>query len=187
MWAFKLVVGLGCLLCVACNPRAELPAEIEAAYERLPAELDYNFHVKPILSDKCFACHGPDQANQKAGLRLDRAEGAYAELESGRGPAIVPHKPNKSELFWRIISDDPDLVMPTPSSHLTLDAKEVATLVKWIEEGATYKAHWSFIPVVQPKIPQTDQKELAQNEIDHFILARLAQRGQTYSPSASKE
>src|SRR5690606_38665228 len=106
-----------CALCYSCAP--DLPEDVVQAYGQLPEAVDYNLHVKPILSDNCFACHGPDKAKQKAGLRLDIAENEYAELPENPGKrAIYPGMPGKSELFHRILSSDPDVVMPTPESHL---------------------------------------------------------------------
>src|SRR5690606_21102119 len=136
-----LLFGL-CL--TACS--LPLPEDVADAYEILPDRLDYNLHVKPILSDKCFACHGPDMAKQKAGLRLDLEEAALAELPENPGKvAIDPGDPEDSELVHRILSDDPDYRMPSVESHLTLDAREKAILVKWIEDGAVYKPHWAFV------------------------------------------
>src|SRR5690606_30266633 len=111
-----------------------------------PDKLDYNFHVKPILSDKCFSCHGPDKGKQKASLRLDVPEIAFAPLVESPGKvAIAPGNAMGSEVYHRILSDDPDYTMPDPESHLTLSAREKAILIKWIEEGAVYRPHWAFV------------------------------------------
>lgn len=121
----------------------ELPQEVAAEYEALPKTLDFNQHVKPILSDKCYLCHGPDAGNIKGGLQLHSAEAAYAELPENPGKvAIKPGNLNKSEFFHRIMTDDPEMVMPEPSSHLSLTEHEKAVLIKWIEDGAEYKDHW---------------------------------------------
>ena len=127
----------------SCKQRAQtagtpvLPKDVADAYSQLPDKLDYNIHVKPILSDKCFACHGPDKNKQKAGLRLDLSDHAYGPLPESPGKvAIKPGDVAGSELFHRIISQDAAYLMPTPSSHLSLNAKEKATLIKWIKEGA---------------------------------------------------
>ena len=128
----------------SCKP--SLPEEVQLAYEELPEALDFNIHVKPILSDKCFACHGPDKAVQKAGLHFDDPESAFGELpESPDKVAISPGNLAKSEMFHRIVSDDPDFRMPTPESNLSLNPREKAILIKWIEDGAVYKEHWAFI------------------------------------------
>lgn len=185
-WILVFAVFVSGLVFLSCSP--ELPEDVQAAYELLPRELDYNVHVKPILSDKCFACHGPDQAKQKAGLRLDIAEIAYGKLpENPDKRAITPGNLSKSEFFHRIMANDPDYVMPTPESHLTLSASEKATLIKWIEEGAEYKPHWAFIAPVKSELPKVKNKEWVQNEIDQFILAKLEDENLRPSVKADKE
>jgi hypothetical protein len=177
-------------------PNSEkLPDDVAAEYKKLPPTLDYNQHVKPILSDKCFACHGPDKAKQKAGLRLDIAKNAYAPLpETPLKVAISPKSLEKSEVFHRIISTDPTYLMPTPKSHLTLSAKEKAIIVKWIENGAVYKPHWAFVkPVAISDVrfrvsdTLTTQIRNPKSEIDYFVLDRLKQEGLQPSKEASKE
>ncbi len=178
LWSFK------------SNDPVKLPEDVAVAYKNLPATLDYNQHVKPILSDKCFACHGPDKAKQKAGLRLDLADAAYAPLPESPGKvAISPRNLKKSEVFHRIISTDPTYLMPTLKSHLTLSAHEKAVLIKWIEDGAVYQPHWAFVKpqrktVAPLKNPSTF---LGINEIDNFIFKRLEQEGLQPSKVASKE
>ncbi len=170
----------------ACGP--EIPDEVALEIKNLNFEPDYNFHVKPILSDKCFACHGPDHRKQKAGLRLDLAENAYAPLpESPSKVAIKPGNLRKSEFFHRIISSDPDFQMPEPSSHLSLTNREKAILIKWIENGATYKPHWALVPPALPELPKSKWVELVKNEIDLFIHKRLQEENLVPSASASKE
>ncbi|CCH54286.1 protein of unknown function DUF1549 [Fibrisoma limi BUZ 3] len=167
-----------------------LPAEVAAAYEKLPAQLDYNLHVKPILSDKCFACHGPDKAKQKAGLRLDVAQAAYGPLPENPGKvAIKPGNWAKSEVVLRVLSSDPDYLMPTPASHLTLTATEKATLLKWIKDGAVYKPHWAFVRPEKKPVPVSEPTGVFMpvNEIDHFVLSRLKQEGLSPSPEAPKD
>ncbi|GAB3224339.1 DUF1553 domain-containing protein [Spirosoma arcticum] len=170
---------------LACGRTPELPADIQAAAIRVPDAVDYNLHIKPILSDRCFACHGPDQNKQKAGLRLDIAENAYANLKSGRR-AIVPGSLAKSELFHRIISTDPDVMMPTPDSHLSLTAEEQATLLRWIEQGAEYKKHWSLIAPTMPEVPNVDGQGWIRNDIDRFVWAKLREKGLSPNPEADK-
>ena len=135
-----------------CKP--DMPNEVAEIYKTLPKEIDYNFHVKPILSDRCFACHGPDKAAVEAGLSLSDDTLAYAVLESGE-QAIVPGKAHRSELVKRLFSDDPETVMPPPESNLKLTHREKAILVKWIEQGAEYKPHWAFTKPDQPEVPET--------------------------------
>lgn len=176
----------------------KLPEDVATEYQKLPNGLDYNQHVKPILSDKCFACHGPDKAKQKAGLRLDIAENAYAALpENPAKVAITPKNIEKSEVFHRIISTDPTYMMPTPKSHLTLSAREKAILIKWIEEGAVYKPHWAFVKPVaisdfgfrisDNSIPKIRNPKSEMDYIDYFIQKRLKQEGLQPSKEANKE
>ena len=169
-----------------CSP--QLPDEVTLAMKDLPAELDYNQDVKPILSDKCFACHGPDKAKQKAGLRLDLAESAYAPLTENKGKvAITPGSLKTSEFFHRIISEDADYMMPTKESHLSLSAKEKAILIKWIEDGAEYKPHWAFVKPEKADLPKVSESDWPTNPIDYFILAKLDQEKLKPSKQAEKE
>ncbi|HEU4553285.1 MAG TPA: DUF1553 domain-containing protein [Chitinophaga sp.] len=171
----------------ACSP--DLPPDVAAEYKTLPAKLDYNRDVKPVLSDKCFACHGPDKAKQKAGLRLDIADAAYAELPEDPGKvAIDPGNLENSELFHRITSADPDYMMPTPGSHLKLSARDKAILIKWIKKGAVYKPHWAFVKPEKAAVPGVDNKSWVQhNPIDNFIQDRLQQEHLQPSKEAEKE
>ncbi|CAG5018122.1 hypothetical protein DYBT9275_05934 [Dyadobacter sp. CECT 9275] len=170
----------------SCGP--DLPEDVQLAMDELPAKLDYNQHVKPVLSDKCFACHGPDKAKQKAGLRLDMQEAAYAELPENPGKvAIDPGNLKGSEFFHRIISDDPEYRMPTPDSHLSLTAKEKAILIRWIREGAEYKPHWAFVKPEKTEMPEVKNEDWPKNPIDYFILSKLEEENLTPSKEAGKE
>lgn len=136
--------------------------------------VSYNFNIRPILSDKCYACHGPDAKKREAGLRLDMAESAYAKLKDGKGVAIFPGKPEQSELYKRITSVDPQYQMPTPESHLgLLNETEISLVRRWIEQGAKYEKHWAFTAPVLPKIPEIDKKDWPKNEIDFFVLEKM--------------
>ena len=147
-------------------------------------EIDFNFHVKPILSQNCYQCHGPDEATREADLRLDTPEGAYAPLDSL--PAVSPGSIASSLLYQRITTDDEEERMPPIESHKTLSELDIAILRKWIEEGAVYKEHWAFIPPIRPDIPITRTKRWPQNEIDYFVLAAMEQQGLKSSPKADK-
>ncbi|MFY7840619.1 MAG: PSD1 and planctomycete cytochrome C domain-containing protein [Lacibacter sp.] len=157
--------------------------------EILPRNVSYNFHIRPILSDKCFKCHGPDASHREAGLRLDIADSAYAPLRNTKGAfAIVPGKPELSELIKRISSTDFAMVMPTPESHLgSLSEHEIALFKKWVKQGAKYEAHWAFTAPVKVPLPEVKNKEWVKNEIDRFILAKLEEKGLDANEEADKE
>ena len=150
--------------------------------------LSYNFDIRPILSDKCFACHGPDSKKREAGLRLDVAENAYAKLKEGKGVAIFPGKPEQSEVYKRITSPDPSFQMPTPESHLgLLSENEIGLVRKWIEQGARYEQHWAFVAPKQKALPDVGDEEWTRNEIDHFTLAKMEEKGLEPSKQAGRE
>ncbi|WP_020533655.1 DUF1553 domain-containing protein [Flexithrix dorotheae] len=177
------------LLFLISSCGVDKPQEVVEAEKNIPEIIDFNFHVKPILSDRCFACHGPDKNTQKADLRLDNAAGAYAALaEAPDLRAIVPGKPGKSEVYHRIISNDPEKVMPPKESNLTLTPEEIAILTRWIEQGAEYKPHWAFIKPEKPALPEL--KEVNPNwrnsEIDQFVLAKLQEKNLSPSKEAEK-
>ncbi|HSF45586.1 MAG TPA: DUF1553 domain-containing protein [Chitinophagaceae bacterium] len=165
-----------------------MPPDVLAEYKKINGKLDYNMHVKPILSDKCFACHGPDKAKQKAGLRLDQSKVAFAPLPESPGKyAIKPGNLVKSEVYHRIISSDPEYVMPTPGSHLSLTAKEKAILLKWIDQGAEYKPHWAFVKPIKKNPPNLDGIYGYTNPIDGFVRATLKDQELKPAKQASKE
>ncbi len=151
--------------------------------------IDFNFQIRPILSDRCFKCHGPDPKSRKAGLRLDLAEDARATRKKNGTIAIVPHAPEKSEVIRRIMSADSDEKMPPPDSHLQLSRAEVDLLRQWIAQGAKYESHWSFSPLRSTAIPKVDksQRSWISNPIDSFVLTRLRRENLRPSPKATKE
>jgi len=137
---------------------------------------DFNRDVRPILSNRCFKCHGPDEAHQEAGLRLDLRDAAVRALDSGER-AIVPGHADSSELVARIESDDPDLVMPPPQTKVSLSADEKRVLREWIAAGAAYAPHWAFVPPRLPAPPAVRDDAFVRNPIDRFVLARLEAEG----------
>jgi hypothetical protein len=152
-------------------------------------KISYNFQVRPILSDKCFNCHGPDANKRQAGLRLDIQAEAYRALkEHPRAHAIVPGDPESSELFLRISSKDTAIRMPPPQSNIApLVEDEVAIIKAWIKQGAQYEPHWAFIPPVKTPLPEVDNKSWVKNEIDYFILDQLERRDLSPNKEADKE
>ena len=160
----------------------------ENAGEHLPEVVSFNFHIRPILSDRCFKCHGPDENKREAGLRLDTQEGAFAALGEAKDHyAIVPGDPARSTLVRRIYSTHPDSVMPSPDSHLTLSEFEKKLLKRWIEQGAKWEKHWAFITPEMPALPEVKNREWAKNEIDLFILQKQQEHGLPPSEEAGKE
>ncbi len=147
--------------------------------------IDFNRDIRSILSDRCFACHGPDEGQRQTDLRLDLAENAVAKLESGV-IAVVPGRPEQSELIARITSDDPSLKMPPPDSKKQLSAAEIELLRKWIEQGAPFAKHWSYEQPVRPAIPDVRGPERSANPIDRFVHARLDAERLVPSPPADR-
>ena len=144
--------------------------------------ISFNRDVRPFLSSTCFQCHGPDSTTREAGLRLDVAESAQADL--GGYVAIAAGKPDSSEALRRIFSDDPEKLMPPPASGLKLTQEQKETFRRWIEQGAMYEQHWAFNPVVRPQVPTTTN---AKRPIDAFVQARLAEVKLEPSKPASPE
>ncbi|MEO8464783.1 MAG: DUF1553 domain-containing protein [Gammaproteobacteria bacterium] len=151
-------------------------------------EINYNWHVRPILSENCFRCHGPDPAARKADLRLDIGENAKRELPKSPGKyAIVAGHADKSELVRRITSQDPEERMPPESAHKTLSKQQIAILAQWIDNGAEYRPHWAFIEPQRPKVPSTKLDARAKNDIDRFIYQRLERERLAPAAEADKE
>ena len=150
-------------------------------------QISYNFHVRPILSDNCFACHGPDENKRESGLRLDNEEGAYAALKENPGAhAIIPGKPEVSEVIKRITSTEKAEMMPPPESNLKLSESEIETLKKWIKQGAEYQPHWAFVTPSKTETPKVSDPEWPNNEIDNFVMAKLDHLGLKPNETADK-
>lgn len=149
-------------------------------------DVRFNRDVRPILSNHCFTCHGPDAGTREAGLRLDQREAAISPSDSG-GRAIVPGDVSASELLRRVTSTDPDVRMPPPGGPKALTEKQVATLKAWIDAGAEYQSHWAFAAVEEPDVPENAGANWARNPIDHFVAAAGQQNGLKPSPEASRE
>ena len=147
--------------------------------------LQFNRDIRPILSDHCFSCHGPDGNARKAGLRLDTKEGLHGGTRD-EGPVVVPGNPDQSALWKRMVATDPDEVMPPPSSHKELKQEQRDTLRRWIEEGAPWQPHWAFIKPERPPIPAVSRPEWIRNPIDAFVLSKLDSLGLQPAPEADR-
>ncbi|HTU17035.1 MAG TPA: DUF1553 domain-containing protein [Gemmataceae bacterium] len=154
------------------------------AAEPLPSVIEFNRDIRPILSDHCFQCHGPDRARRKADLRLDTKEGAFADLGGSR--ALVPGDPDKSELFHRITTTNDHERMPPAKSGRRLTERQILLLRRWIEQGAKWQAHWSFLAPKRPSLPTVRDTAWPRTPIDYFILARLEREGLRPSPEADR-
>jgi mono/diheme cytochrome c family protein len=160
-------------------------AVVHAQEAALPATVEFNRDIRPILSDNCFKCHGPDAAKRKADLRLDLEADAKAKLEDDVF-VIAPGNPAKSELIRRITTDDADDHMPPLDSAKQLTARQVALLNRWVEQGAKWQTHWSFVPPQRPALPAVKDTAWPRNPIDRFVLARLESEGLRPSPEADR-
>ncbi|MEC7565315.1 MAG: DUF1553 domain-containing protein [Planctomycetota bacterium] len=147
--------------------------------------IDFTRDIKPILSDRCYKCHGPDGESREADLRLDLRASAQSALSSMGGQVIAPGKPNHSALYLRIADSDADFKMPPPESNLTLKPAEIALIRQWIQQGAPWDEHWSFELIRKPELPHLGKSRWIRNEVDRFILQRLKEEG--LSPAAEAE
>ncbi|TWU09360.1 Planctomycete cytochrome C [Symmachiella macrocystis] len=172
LWMIALL--LGC----ATQLRADDAAE----------PVDFNRDIKPIFSDRCYTCHGPDEEQRQAELRLDRREGLLATVEAGEGTHVVkPGDLSNSEVFLRITSDDETLRMPPADANLDLTQGEIDLIKRWIEQGAVWDKHWSLLPIAEVTIPEVADSTWPRNAIDHFVLARLQREGLASAAEANKE
>ena len=185
MKIFKIIIPV--VLAAICMYAAWSCSDAQGSDTSMPDVVDYNFHIRPILSDRCFKCHGPDANKRQANLRLDTKEGAYAAFkDNAKAHAIVPGDPSKSDAFQRLITKDTALRMPTMKSNLVLTQHEIDLIEKWIDQGAVYKPHWSFIKPVKPELPDADEAWV-KNDIDYFVYAKMKERGLSPSKETDKE
>jgi hypothetical protein len=152
----------------AASVRADIP---------VPDKIDFNRDVRPILSENCFACHGFDANKREADLRLDTRDGVAAAVKGSK---------TQDNLAKRISSADPDEMMPPPDSGKTLTAHQKAILARWVEQGAEYKGHWSYLKPARPTVPDVDQPGFVRNPVDKFVLAKLKEHNFTPSPEADR-
>ena len=181
---FLSIVGTLAVIGQGCGSKSSYPSESD----ELPEEVSYNFDIRPILSDKCLACHGPDANKRKAGLRLDIAKEAFKALEENpTAHALVAGKPELSQAFLRITTQDTSQRMPPMDSNLKLSQREINLIEKWIKQGAKYEKHWAFVAPKKPKLPRVDQEDWPLNEIDYFILQKQEAKGLVPNEEADKE
>ena len=162
-------------------------SEILISQKNIPETVDFNFHVKPIISDKCFACHGPDEKERAANLRLDTEDGLYQLTEELSSYVVDKKSPKKSEMLNRIFHENPSIVMPPPESNLVLSDYEKEILNKWILQGGKWKKHWSYNKPIKPQIPDVKNKSWINNDIDYFTLKNIEANGLNISIIEDKE
>tara|TARA_R110002049_G_scaffold72490_7_gene187492 strand:+ start:42034 stop:45312 length:3279 start_codon:yes stop_codon:yes gene_type:complete len=178
------IVVAGICFSGCCSIAAVLRAnDVQESAETESAAIDFNSQIRPILSDRCFHCHGPDSRNQSSDLRLDTDENAFADL--GGYAALVPNDLANSELHRRIHSNDSDEVMPPPDSNRSLSPQEIATLDEWIRQGAKFDRHWSLNAPTRPPVPKVSNDGWPTNPIDSFVLHQLERKN--LSPSAAAD
>ena len=148
--------------------------------------IDFNFQIRPLLSDRCFKCHGPDERARKKRLRLDTQEGLFGKLEEGWA-VVRPGDTNRSELVRRILATDPEEMMPPPDSQLSLSAADKDLLRRWVAGGAPFKSHWSLIPVAKVTPPRLWDRTWARNPVDAFVRAKLDAAKLSPAPQAGRE
>ncbi len=146
--------------------------------------VDFDRQIRPILSDNCFQCHGPDEQKRMAGLRLDTREGAFTDR--GKYKIIVPKDSGASRLFQRISEPNKARRMPPPGSERSLNEAQIALIKRWIDEGAEWKTHWAFVPPVRPELPEVKNAAWSRNPVDRFVLARLQHDGLSPAPEADR-
>ena len=146
--------------------------------------VDFNRDIRPILSDTCFKCHGPDEKQRMANLRLDDTEGLFTDR--GGYHIIVPGHAEQSKLYQKISSKDESAMMPPTYSGRSLTPKQIELFKQWIDQGAKWDMLWSFVPPTRPLVPNVKDKDWARNPIDRFVLARLESEGLNHSPEADK-
>ena len=176
LWRLHIGAAASLMLAVAAPARS--------AQKPLPEQIDFNRDIRPILSENCYFCHGPDKNKRKADLRLDTKDGLFSSHESHF--TVVPGKTGESELFRRVTAADPDERMPDPKSNKKLSDRQIALLKKWIEQGAPWKGHWAYLKLSRPRVPDVNDPSFVRNPIDAFILAGLKDAGLPHSPEADR-
>ncbi len=180
----RRMTGFMVLMVAAAGLTGRWTAEANAADFTLPDQVMFNRDIRPILSDKCFTCHGPDESTREAKLRLDVKAAAFADRDGV--PALVAGEPGFSELYLRITSDDKKERMPPAKLAKQLTPREIALIKKWIQQGAKWQGHWAYIPPKRPATPNVKHKGWVANPIDAFLLARMERQGAAPSKPADR-
>jgi len=184
--AFKYISSKPAIDDISISSQTDVTVKTSSKIEL--TEVDFNFDVKPILSDKCYTCHGPDDKARKANLRLDIERGFYKSLEDNPNHYVInKNSPEKSEILNRINSENASYVMPPPESNLKLSAREKEVLKKWVDQGGNWEPHWAYTKPKLPNIPEIDIENWASNEIDYFIAKKLNSVGMNPSEKEEKE
>lgn len=182
----SLLLPLVGIIVYSCS--SESQAEVPELTEQVPAIIDFNFHVKPILSDRCFKCHGPDPNTREGELGLHSPDFAFLPLGKDKDRyAIRPGNKDSSTLIHRILTDNPDDIMPPPESNLMLTEGEKEILTRWVEQGAKWKPHWAFISPTKTEVPNQPINDWIRNEIDYFVFRKLEEKQFQPSPPSEKE
>src|SRR5713226_7111140 len=182
--AVTFAVSVLLLLCSSTPPIFGASSRLDKN-TNTPSKIDFNRDIRPILTENCYKCHGPDANERKAKLRFDVREEALKPAKSGER-AIVPGAPEKSQMVARITATDLDDRMPPLKSGKKLSPEQIELLRRWIAQGAPYAAHWSYIKPVRPSLPAIRNKSWPRNGIDWFILSRLEREGLNPSPQADR-
>ena len=184
--AFKYISSKPAIDDISISSQTDVTVKTSSKIEL--TEVDFNFDVKPILSDKCYTCHGPDDKARKANLRLDIESGFYKSLEDNPNHYVInKNSPEKSEILNRINSENASYVMPPPESNLKLSDREKEVLKKWVDQGGNWEPHWAYTKPKLPNIPEIDIENWASNEIDYFIAKKLNSVGMNPSEKEEKE
>ncbi len=178
------LLGVSVLVLSVFSARVATGAETE---EKKLKPVNFDREIRPILSDKCFSCHGPDAESRMAGMRLDVKDAPESPFTPRKGYRIIaPGDSAQSRLYQKISSTDDSVRMPPPYSNRTLTQAQIQLIKRWIDEGAKWETHWAFVPPQRPALPEVKQKNWPKNPIDYFVLARLEQEGLSPSPEADK-
>jgi hypothetical protein len=179
-----ILLWLTSYLIIGC--KEQLPEYVAVELAKLPEKVQFSIHVKPILSDKCYSCHGPDEATRKGGMRFDTEDGLYKKSTNGTY-AFVSENLKQSEAIQRIISDDPQYIMPPEDAHLSLSSREKSILIKWVQQEAKWEKHWAFIVPKKTAPPKLVNNWPVENEIDKYIYKKLETQNLKPSEPTNKE